>query len=229
MKVLLIGMAWVLGACFAQTTMTPEFTPTGIVGADTSVTIVASARDVKVFYASSPPGFSLRDNELTVEPGYRHRILGILKLQLGMAGVCSLTQKDALNSLQKVAYLHGANAVVYASTPLAREENQIACSNAVKESNFGTGWAVVLDAAEPRAPAAPVDPAAPAQPAAAPSPRRTDAGIDRRDRPPRSAAAIGAVRRRNRDGRELHEKSGIFGKIPLGPRALSPFVGPPSS
>jgi hypothetical protein len=169
MKVLLIGMAWVFGACIAQTTMTPEFTPTGIVGADTSATIVARARDVKVFYASSPPGFSLRDNELTVEPGYRHRILGILKLQLETAGICRLTQKDALNSLRREAYLNGANAVVYAITPLAREENRIACTNAGNESNFGTGWAVVIDAAEPPAPASPVDPAAPAPPAAAPS------------------------------------------------------------
>jgi hypothetical protein len=165
MKLFVLGLVLSLGACVGmRTTIKAEFTPIGIVGnGSAAATIVASASEVQVFYASSPAGFSLRENELTVEPGYGHRILGIVKLQLRQNGACWLTQKDALSSLQRGAYLSGANAVVYATSPLAQTANETSCLNAAQESNFGSGWAVVLGSSAPAAPAAPA-PATPTKP-----------------------------------------------------------------
>ena len=44
--------------------------------------IVAKPEDVQVFYGTSPGGFTLRDNELKVEPGYGHRILGTVSARM---------------------------------------------------------------------------------------------------------------------------------------------------
>jgi len=126
-------------------TLKAEFTPIGEVGKmQATHSMVASAADVRVFYDSAPAGFTLRDNEVAVEPNYGHRILGILKVRRSIGDRCILVQRDALAALREAAFAAGANAVVYATTPLAQEQNYQLCARANEAGEFGSGWAVVL-------------------------------------------------------------------------------------
>ena len=132
--------------------------------------ITASPEEVKIFYGTSPPGFSLKENELKVEPGYGHRILGTVKV-VWESGSCGdggkLTKADVISKLRESAHANGANAVIYVhsapdESPSCRQDDE----------TFGAGWAVVLSDAAPAAPPAPPapTPAAPATPSATVSP-----------------------------------------------------------
>jgi hypothetical protein len=153
--------------------MHAELTPVGALDLPRSqVPIVPSAADVQVFYSSAPAGFTLRNNELQVETGYGHRIVGIIKLQRDQGGrTCTLIQRDAMEALRQGAYLNGGNAVVYATSTLGQADNPTACMQAAKISDFGSGWAVVLSAAPSATPdaTAPVAPNGAVVPAPAPA------------------------------------------------------------
>jgi hypothetical protein len=134
-------------------------------GESKAAPITASPDAVKVFYGTSPPGFSLKDNELKVEPGFHHQILGTVKVvyESGSCGDGGLLSKaDVIRLLRESAHAHGANAVIYAhsepdETPSCESDDNV----------FGAGWAVVLSDDAP--PAAPT-PAAPSTPSATVSP-----------------------------------------------------------
>jgi uncharacterized protein YbjQ (UPF0145 family) len=122
--------------------------------------IVASPRDVKLYYASAPPGFSLRDNELKVEPGYTHRILGRVQVLHG-GGYCDLGPLPAagrsalLEAMQQRAHAAGANAAIYVQSELeegvgekevCRLANEMARARVLNTRPWAEGWAVVIGA-----------------------------------------------------------------------------------
>jgi hypothetical protein len=62
---------------FSPVSVNTEFTRVG--AARSRPPAVDSHQKVRIFCKSSPRGFTLRENELQVEEGYRHVILGELK------------------------------------------------------------------------------------------------------------------------------------------------------
>jgi hypothetical protein len=124
---------------------------------------VATPADVEVFYGTSPGGFSLRDNELKVEAGYHHRILGtaVVVQAGGKCGKGDAAKKDVIDQLRQAAFERGGNAVIYAISYLSDEPVDEDCKVVRARGSLGSGWVVLVDHdAEPDAP--PVAPAAPA-------------------------------------------------------------------
>ncbi|MCP4445068.1 MAG: hypothetical protein GY811_06945 [Myxococcales bacterium] len=116
---------------------------------------------VKVYYKSSPKGFSLAQNELTVDDGYAHLVLGELKVRTGISKnvktgseydsvECYRSehrpgQEHVLAALKKEAAARGANAVVYAYSELAQTSSRSECDRQAEANEFGGGWAVLVD------------------------------------------------------------------------------------
>jgi hypothetical protein len=124
-------------------TLKAEFTPIGAIWQSSANVSIVNEADAQLIVQSAPPGFSLRENGLKVEPGYGHRIVGVLKVREAHSGARSLLQRDALTSLRRGAFSNAANAVVDAYTPLAQEEQEgTACRRARAAADFGSGWAL---------------------------------------------------------------------------------------
>jgi hypothetical protein len=111
-------------------------------------TIVPNAEAVRVFYETAPAGFSLKDNELRVEAGYEHQVLGVVRV-VPRTGNCvdggSIAKPEVIRLLRETAYQHGANAVIYA---MSVPDEQPRCTL----DQVGSGWAVVLREAKPSVP-----------------------------------------------------------------------------
>ena len=141
----------------------------------------ASPRAVKVFYGTSPAGFSLRDNELKVEPGFGHQILGTVSVREGdqhcsneQIGATSgapipYRKNDVIAQMQETAYEHGGTAVIYAESYLSDQaDGDERCKVLERHAAYGNGWVVVLgDAPQPAAPVTTTTP--PPAPSAAPA------------------------------------------------------------
>ncbi len=120
--------------------------------------IVSSEDDIKLYIGSSPSGFTLKDNELEVEEGYNHKIIGRIKGHTGnfeedgqkyYGHTCRRSKKNGSNTvymwLKKAAYKGGANAIIFAYSTLPEEiTGGSACYLAITNDDFGGGWAVVL-------------------------------------------------------------------------------------
>ncbi|MEO0461435.1 MAG: hypothetical protein AAF219_11375 [Myxococcota bacterium] len=109
---------------------------------------VAAAEDVRVFMGMAPDGFSLRENELTVEEGYGHEVLGrvFATRGLGLCDVGDISPELVGEALRSAAFPTGANAVIYAQSDVAEsasgaEQCQIIRNNG---GRVGSGWAVQL-------------------------------------------------------------------------------------
>jgi hypothetical protein len=129
---------------------------------------VGAAAHVQVFYGTAPDGFSLRDNELKVDGGHDHRILGTVQVLRddGHCGVSQRTKQEVIAALREVAYANGGNAVIYATSRISAQATpRQVCEEIEDHLDIGSGWVVVLGAAPAPAPARPV--AAPAAPAPA--------------------------------------------------------------
>ena len=152
MRLALVLCALFANACVSTIELNAEYTPVGAQGtAHREQPTVASPHEVRVYYKSSPPGFTLGENELEVEPGFDHRILGELKVRGdGTVNDCggegSPGQKDVFAKLQAVAHAVGANAVIYAYSEVAQTGRFMDCRNALERNEFGGGWAVVVSA-----------------------------------------------------------------------------------
>jgi hypothetical protein len=144
---------------------------------------VATAEDIKVFYGTAPEGFSLRDNELKVEGGFDHQILGTIVVQWNEDGKrCDwpplFTKRDVIAQMRVSAHQQGGTAVIYAHSaiPDSPDPDAICSGIAENKASLGNGWVVVLGgptkapAAAPAAPAAPTAPVAPAAPEAPTAP-----------------------------------------------------------
>jgi hypothetical protein len=152
-------LAVLISAC-APLSLKAKFSETGEMGTSGSPPLsdVGEAGQVKVFYASAPDGFSLKDNELKVEPGFRHHILGTVEVKYN-AGACDDVRdlgrpRDYIAELMKRrAHLAGANAVIYAVIDVSgdddgKELSKLCTSRELNRSlfelSFARGWAVVL-------------------------------------------------------------------------------------
>jgi hypothetical protein len=158
------GLACALtGGCGSEVTLKARYDAIGKVGSAATPAPSVSPEAVEVYYGSSPEGFSLAANELTVEEGYTHRVLGpihvsIDKLVYGGSSCKELkVGKDTvLDELRKAAAKQGANAVIYASSkfPDADEygDHDNPCEAAFRvemedgQRNVGYGWAVIVAA-----------------------------------------------------------------------------------
>lgn len=140
----LLVLVLALAAC-PSATLRPEFTPIGPQrGAIAVAPVVASAEKVEVYFASAPAGFSLRENEVKVEAGFQHEILGIIKLWPDQRGECRLSQESAVSLMRKVGYEIGANAVIYMQSDLPQAGIPAQCSRVLAVGNAGEGWAVIV-------------------------------------------------------------------------------------
>jgi hypothetical protein len=123
----------------------------GVYGAKSAVAEkrAKSADEVAVFIGTSPEGFTLRDNELAVESGYDHQILGQVKV-IRDGGLCDVgvTNKDGvIKAIQRKAWDVGGSAVVYAHSELPDDPTYgEACRILANAKDFGGGWVVVLGA-----------------------------------------------------------------------------------
>ncbi len=133
------------------------FEPTGLHGATASRSrIVTSPAEVQVFIRTSPDGFTLANNELEVQNGYSHKILGTVTVKYD-GGECNFGpagRRDLIAAMQESAWSAGGNAVIYAST--AWDEDTTGSSrcqeSALDQQIFASGWVVAMANAAPGPP-----------------------------------------------------------------------------
>jgi hypothetical protein len=134
---------------------------------------VGAAAQVQVFYGTAPAGFSLRDNELEVEAGHDHQILGTVQVlrDEGYCGVSQRTKQEVIATLREVAYANGGNAVIYVTSRISAQATpRQVCEEIRDHLDIGSGWVVVLGAAPAPAPTPVAAPAPTAPPAPMPAP-----------------------------------------------------------
>lgn len=114
-------------------------------------------KSIRVFYDTSPEGFTLRENELKVEKGYKHQILGRISVRITV-GSCNIkpyaTKSNVIHALKEQAAKVGANAIIYAWSALPDEisDSPFGINGACEHikiarnqgPNIGSGWAVIL-------------------------------------------------------------------------------------
>lgn len=145
-----VALSCGLGAC-AMSTQTRFDRYGAINGAHPRAPIVAVPADVQVFYGTGPAGFALHDGELRVEPGFHHEILGVLRVLKddGNCALGGLSKQDVIDQLQAAARDRGGDAVVYAASTLSDSTSASDRCRAIDgKDDLGSGWIVVLGAAQ---------------------------------------------------------------------------------
>ena len=137
-----------LTACNLSVIMRGTFEPVGEIGALPSGGEPLEPEEVRVFAATAPDGFTLRDNELEVEEGYGHRVLGIVRA-IYRRGNClhggPTSSRDVYSVLQEAAAAEGADAVIYATSRIPPDATPTDICQA--DGDYGQGWAVLLGSA----------------------------------------------------------------------------------
>ena len=192
------GRAWqvagiglvALANCGSPLILRADYRPVGLNTQAAGRPIVPSPAEVLVFHQNAPDGFTLRENELSVEPGFQHRILGPVEVRYDR-GHCNRARdfkapvKDLEWLIRHRAHSVGANAVIYYVSELApgatwRELKDLCMTRAYAgtqhEFHYARGWAVVLSDARPPA-KAPAPAPAPALPAPSCTPGETQACV----------------------------------------------------
>ena len=115
-------------------------------GASSARPILGSPDEIRLFYESSPGGFSLKENELKVERGHNHEILGFIQVMYGYGFIDSgdADKKTIIRELKKRAFSEGANAVIYVQSVLPENASAHDRLRVAWRRPWGTGWAVVL-------------------------------------------------------------------------------------
>ena len=148
------------GFAFKQLKVQAKYKEVGEIGSiENVVRAVDKPEDVRLFYANSPAGFSLKENELKVEDGFEHRILGTISIRYKDGHCIKMDQfsenprNDFFQLMRQKAFEKGANALIYVSSELSgdddREEfkklcNSRAYSGTQMELSYASGWAVVV-------------------------------------------------------------------------------------
>lgn len=139
--------ALALAACSAGPALRVRafFEPVGKLGTSTSrERAVASAEDVGIYLRSAPPGFSRSGTEVTVQQGYRHQILGFIRVGYG-GGWCSsgpVGRTELLAVMKTRAFSEGGNAVVYAETTWTAATTGSARCSEDADPTYASGWVV---------------------------------------------------------------------------------------
>ena len=114
----------------------------------------AGPDQVRVFMGTAPDGFSLRENELKVEPGFGHRILGRVRV-VYKTGYCwdgGATQRDVVAQMKAEAYQHGGDAIIYALSAIETSPTPGELCQSIRDrDDLGAGWVVVLGNRQPAA------------------------------------------------------------------------------
>jgi hypothetical protein len=142
-----LAMAVLIG-CGAQ--LKPRFVPVGEYVSTQQAKIsplVGSPNEVKVFYGPVD-GFALKEDELIVEKGFNHKVLGHVKVvyDKGMCDSSKANKYTVIQTLQRTAFSRGANAVIYAYSNLSETPGfWDVCKYMNKREGYGHGWAVILE------------------------------------------------------------------------------------
>ncbi len=145
-----------------EQTLRTDFTAIGLEGARAKQRPVA-IENVQLFYKSGPPGFEVSGDIVSVKEGFRHEIVGELRVRSDIAPSsssrrehprvdCQFTdgrpvQRHVVQALKAAAAQRGATAVVFAYSNVSQQTTQAECESALEGNHFGGGWAVILDAA----------------------------------------------------------------------------------
>ena len=152
-------------------TLKPKFIPVGDYGSEeTKVTpSVSSPAQIRII-EGLPAGFSWEDKEgyaeyneeLVVEKGFGHTILGYIKVDYPDVGICdtAVSKETVMRELRQGAFSHGANAVVDAHSNVGDHAGWSMFWNPCKymgeRGGYGHGWAVLLE--EPKHSSARMEP-----------------------------------------------------------------------
>lgn len=136
--------------------MRADFQPMGLAQPAGARPNAATPDRVLIFHDAAPPGFTLRENELKVEPGFAHRILGTVEVSRER-GVCQQPERkqwvaETIRLMaQQEAFAAGANALIYyvsdvppRATPEQFTDICIAKHSSAARRWFAHGWAVIL-------------------------------------------------------------------------------------
>jgi hypothetical protein len=145
-NILLVGVLCLGTGCALK--IQSYFEPVGKLSAGRLATpIVGTPDKIELYLRSSPDGFSLAENELSVEKGFEHAVLGLIRVGYG-SGPCNvgnLGRQDLLNALQQKGYDVGANAVVYAHTEWTDgTKKHQRCTPGDMDPTYASGWAVIV-------------------------------------------------------------------------------------
>lgn len=111
------------------------------------------ADDVRIYEQSLPPGLSLTDAGVSVQPERPHLLLGEVAVTVLRCDHKHGHRHALLRELQRQAFAAGGNALVWASVELPEVYDEAACERlAGSGARAGHGWAVLL---MPEAAAAP--------------------------------------------------------------------------
>ena len=160
MKRLAVAAALLPVALAGCAALKPKFIPVGDYGSSETdaKAPVTSAAEVKTF-EDLPAGFALQDKEgyeeyneeLVVEKGFGHKVLGYIKVDYPDVGMCdtAVRKETVLQLLRQGAFSHGGNAVVAAHSNLGDHAGWSMFWNPCKymgeRGGYGNGWAVLLE------------------------------------------------------------------------------------
>ena len=144
-----------LSGCAAPSFST-RFRRVGIEGATPPpASGVAVADAVAVYNNTSPKGFSLAENELTVEEGYDHKIMGFVEVWY-KDGTCeagdgtNYSRTTIIRALKERAFQEGGNSVIYADAQITEDLGDD-CDHylefkkrGVWQRPWGHGWVVFV-------------------------------------------------------------------------------------
>lgn len=145
-------------------TLKPKFIPAGDYGSEEThaAPSVNSPAQIQIV-EGLPVGFSLEDKEgyaeyneeLVVEKGFGHKVLGYIKVDFPNVGICTtdVAKKTVMQELRQGAFSHGANAVVDAHSNVGDHDWWTRFINPCKymgeRGGYGHGWAVLLEEPKP--------------------------------------------------------------------------------
>lgn len=168
-KVILCLLLLSLISCSTSRIYHAEFNPVGRLGKENKNIITLNNPDeVAIYIKSSPEGFTLKENELQIEDGYDHTIIGEININkttyspeskrrmllwgiptFGYGALFMMRKpKEAkdrtIEALQAKAFEKGANAVIYCVINVSNDVTNGELTKAHIDG-YGYGWAVVVN------------------------------------------------------------------------------------
>jgi hypothetical protein len=151
----LVSATVLAAGCATPLTTRARFDTYGEYGAAKRTEPTAAGPDqVRVFMGTAPDGFSLRENELKVEPGFDHHVLGRVRV-VYKTGYCwdgGATQRDVIAQMKAEAYHQGGDAIIYALSAIETSPTPGELCQSIRDrEDLGAGWVVVLGDRQPAA------------------------------------------------------------------------------
>ncbi len=145
-KIIVILSLFLVSGCALK--LRSEFNPVGKYDSVlANKPIVSSHSEISIYLKSAPDGFTLKENELQVEEGYNHKVLGEVNIvhKSGFSDVgISHLKSQVVDKFKQSAYETGANAVIYCVVNVSEKSNRFETKRACT-IGFGSGWAVIAE------------------------------------------------------------------------------------